>query len=125
MLSDIPAATAVTKLRVALLDDGFQPVPIRNAVPGDPKSGKAPLGFGWQEEARQPIPDCCSRDADLCAMSTGIACEGLRVVDVDVDDQATADAAQAIAEAVLGVTPSIRSREGTGRRALIYRAAEG
>ncbi|MFC7538203.1 bifunctional DNA primase/polymerase [Siccirubricoccus deserti] len=126
LLPEYSQARTVTLVRRTMFDAGFPPVPVRNAVQGDPKSGKAPMGTGWQHDAREPVPPCCGWDeAEPAALSTGLLCDGLRVLDIDIDDRARADAAHEIAETLFGPSPAIRRRVGTGRRALLYRAAEG
>ena len=126
-----PAETVVLLWRL-LAEAGFPPVPLENARPGDPKSGKRPLQLNWQEEARRiaddgtPWPRWCNRDSSYVdELNVGIAAHGLRIVDIDIDDETRADAAQEMAELILGPCPAVRRRDGTGRRAMLYRAADG
>jgi hypothetical protein len=101
-------------------------VPVRNAREGDRSTGKAPKGKGWQDEARQDPPECAVWDeADPDALNTGILADGLRIIDIDIGDEATAGAAHRLADRHFGPSPCVRRRSGTGRRALLYRAAEG
>jgi hypothetical protein len=63
----------------------------------------------------------CSEEA----LNTGILCEGLRIVDVDVDDAAKAAEIERLAQQYLPPGALIRRRSNSPRFALVYRAAEG
>ncbi len=58
------------------------------------------------------------------ALNTGLLADGLRLIDVDVDDAVVAGRVKALALALLGDAP-IRWRANSGRVLLPYRAAEG
>ncbi|MBS3022814.1 DUF3987 domain-containing protein [Acidiphilium multivorum] len=123
----IPAAPdldAVAALRSRLWEAEYRPVPVYNIDQRVTSPGKQPMGKGWQNAARQDPPGCVSRPPEREARNTGILCDGLRAVDIDVDDPDLADRLHKLAVAMLGEAPT-RSRSNTRRVLLVYRAAEG
>ncbi len=58
------------------------------------------------------------------ALNTGILCDGLRAIDVDIDDAAIAAKVEALAVEMLGLAP-VRVHGNSSRRMMLYRAAEG
>lgn len=58
------------------------------------------------------------------ALNTGILCDGLRAVDIDIDHQGLSDTVVALAWSLLGGAP-VRGRGYSPRRLLLYRAAFG
>ena len=113
--ADDPATVAA--LRRRLWAAGYRPLAVRTR-------DKAPAGLVWQGRARRDPPEAAVAPADVGTLNTGILCDGLRVLDIDVDDHAIADRIEALAFASLGAAP-VRWRENSGRCALFYRAAEG
>ncbi len=104
--------------RCALARNGFAPVII---ITGD----KRPKETGWPDRARallQPGAEVPAPEPD--ALNTGILCNGLRALDLDIDDAAVADAVRTLAEQHLGNTLA-RVRDNSPRCLLLYRAAEG
>ncbi len=83
-----------------------------------------PAGKEWPERARLNPPDAVAAWPESTALSTGILCDGLVAVDVDVDDSAIAAQVVAAAFHHLGSAPS-RTRPDSSRSLLLYRAAEG
>jgi len=85
-------------------------------------NGKKPVDDGWQ------IPR--KRDARfinkplLFALNTGLLCNGLRVVDIDVNELERVKAIYALAVTMLGDAP-VRYRDNSPRILLPYRAAVG
>ncbi|NKE46073.1 AAA family ATPase [Roseomonas frigidaquae] len=112
-----PDEQAATALRRRLWTQGFRPIALATGE-------KRPTGRAWQERARLDPPEAASRPADPAALNTGVLCDGLRVLDIDVDDVPTAERVEALAFARFGPAP-VRWRENSGKRALFYRAAEG
>lgn len=107
----------VADQRAALWAAGFRPLEVYS-------KGKRPKGMAWQIRARQTPPDAVQRAPKVDALSTGILADGLRPIDVDVDDD---DAAAAICNVVFerfGPAP-MRSRSNSPRCTILYRAAEG
>ena len=115
-----PDLNAVAALRSRLWDTGYRPVPVFNVDEHVNHPGKQPMGTGWQHAARQGPPG----KPHTRALNTGVLCDGLRAVDIDVDDPALADRLHKLAVAKLGQAPT-RSRSNAGRVLLVYRAAEG
>ena len=104
--------------RIALVRNSFAPVPIVT-------DGKRPTETGWPDRARallQPGAEVPAPAPD--ALNTGIECSGLRPLDLDIDDPATAEAVRALARQMLGDTIA-RVRDNSPRCLLPYRAAEG
>jgi len=108
---------AVEALRANLWQHGYRPVAIET-------KGKRPVSKYWPNRARQSPPEAAYSAPTLDALNTGILCDGLRVIDVDVEDQEIATAIRTIAERQLGVTV-MRCRWNSPRFALLYRATEG
>ena len=119
-ISPSPDRAAVAALRSRLWDAGYRPVPVYNIDEPGASPGKRPMGEGWQHAARQGPPG----KPHPRALNTGILCDGLRAVDLDVDDPALADRLHKLAVSMLGDAPT-RSRSNTGRVLLVYSAAEG
>jgi putative DNA primase/helicase len=114
----------VKTIRKLVWHHGFRCLPVQNAKPGDKDSGKAPIGKQWTVGARQNPPECLQWEPVAHALNTGILCDGLRVIDVDVDDAGMAGAVRVLAVTMLGAT-IIRTRSNSPRCLLVYRAAEG
>jgi hypothetical protein len=118
----------VRSLRERLWDAGYRAVPVYTVDAGrrlrHAKPGKHPKGDGWQEGARANPPAAVTQLPTNDATNTGILCDGLRVIDIDVDDPAAAGRCAAIATERLGEGP-IRWRANSPRRAIVLRAAEG
>ena len=110
-------ADDVLALRTALWVNGYRPVAVLTR-------GKAPAGVDWIVRARQDMPFAACHPSAPRTASTGVLCDGLRAIDIDVPDPALASQIEALAFKLLGGT-LIRERDGTGKRLLVYRAAEG
>jgi Mrp family chromosome partitioning ATPase len=108
--------SVVQAFRVALWNAGYRPVAVKTGT-------KVPLGSDWTNRARQTPPESASLWPDHVALSTGVLCDGLRVIDVDVDDSGAAYQVQQCAFQLLGRAP-IRSRTDSPRIALVYRTTE-
>ena len=120
-----PDLIAIAALRARAWANGWRPMAVLPWDFPDPEqAGKAPLGRDWPRRARQDPPECTTLPAVEHAPNTGILTDGLRGIDIDVDDPPTADAIQGLAFNLLGAT-IVRTRDNSGRRLLPYRAAEG
>jgi putative DNA primase/helicase len=118
------AAPGLGWLRTEMWRHGFRPVAIENPVVGDPKTGKAPVTKDWPARARRNPPEAAMARVSLAALNTGLLCDGLRAVDIDVDDPELAARIETLAVHWLGATIT-RYRDNSPRRLLIYRTAEG
>jgi P4 family phage/plasmid primase-like protien len=117
------------RIRAALWAHGYRPVavvnwnapPIRaNGLEESP--GKRPVGHAWQERARRDPPEAVTLPPSADAANTGVLCDRLRAVDVDVEDPAIVASIRAAAERRLGV-PLTRTRANSARVLLLFRAA--
>jgi hypothetical protein len=115
---------SVSDLRAELWDAGFRPVPVFNADARVTSPGKQPLGKEWQVAARRDPPFCATSAAVEHALNTGILADGLRPIDLDIDDPDMARRCRALALSTLGDAPT-RTRQGSSRVLLLYRAADG
>lgn len=115
--------TEVTALRLRLWDSGFRPVPIYNPDSDHPSPGKAPMGERWGDEARAD-PPAGTKPAHPAALNSGILCDGLRAIDIDIDNPTIAASIKARALDMFGEAP-MRYRQNSPRVLLLYRAAEG
>lgn len=118
---------SVAALREEIWDAGFRPVPVVNCDRACTSPGKKPGGPDggreWEKRARQD-PPVALRWRDPLELNTGILCDGLRPVDVDVEDATIAARIRATAVFMLGEAP-MRVRDNSARCLLLYRAAEG
>jgi hypothetical protein len=108
---------AVSRLRDLLWANGWRPLPVLSG-------GKAPLGANWPELARRNPPDVLAYQPVPHALNTGLLCDGMRAIDLDIEDPAVADAVHSLASTMLGPTP-VRTRDNSPRRLLPYRASDG
>ena len=115
---------SVTEQRAQLWKAGFRPVPILNADALGPSPGKRPLGLKWREDALKDPPFCVTIPAVSHALNTGILCDALRPIDIDIDDAALARQVRDLAFSHFGET-AMRIRRNSPRCTLLYRAAEG
>lgn len=114
----------VHALRQQLWDAGFRPVPIYSPDAQHEAAGKAPRGADWGNAARQTPPVAVISTPTMDALNTGILCDGLRAIDIDVDNPTIAHAIRSRALAMFGET-AMRYRANSPRALLVYRAAEG
>jgi putative DNA primase/helicase len=111
-------------LRARLADAGFRPVAVFGPDANGGTPGKQPAGDAWQERARRDPPADAVAPPDERALNTGLLADGLRAVDIDIDDRTLAHELRALAVARLGET-ILRTRSNSGRCLLPYRAATG
>lgn len=114
----------VLAIRQRVWDVGFRPVPIVSHDTNGPSPGKRPLGKDWITDARRDPPFCVTSPPVAHAMNTGLLAEGLRPIDVDVDDPALVARIHALATEMLGEAPW-RTRSNSPRILILYRAWEG
>ncbi len=109
----------VGALRDAMWANGYRPLPVKSGT-------KVPDGPEWPQRARQSPPECVGEGSAVspAALSTGILSDGLRAIDIDIDDPVIAAEVEAIARRLLGRGPT-RYRADSPRMLILYRAAEG
>ena len=103
---------AVASLRARLADSGFRPLAVFNHNANVKSPGKQPVGEGWEERARRDPPADAVAPPDRRSLNTGLLCDGLRVVDADIDHPALAHQVRALAVQHFGET-IIRSRSNS------------
>ena len=104
-------------LRRQLWVNGFRPVAVKTG-------SKKACGLGWTENARMNPPSASSEWPSSDALNTGLLCDGLIALDIDVDDPSLAANIAEAAKRDLGPAPT-RNRANSARCLLLYRAAEG
>jgi Primase C terminal 2 (PriCT-2)/Bifunctional DNA primase/polymerase, N-terminal/Protein of unknown function (DUF3987) len=126
MQVDTAQLVAAAEKRDALWAKQYRPIPVYSFNHPDPaKAGKAPLGPNWEKRARLDPPEAIRLATAVAhALNTGILCDGLRAVDIDIDDEAVAQRLRELAQEILGDT-IIRRRSNSGRCLMPYRAAAG
>jgi len=115
----------VQEIREEFWANGYRPVAIASHDAKCRSPGKQPFLRGWADDARRSVPGCLERGVDKNQLNTGILCDGLRAIDIDVDDITTVQSLRQVVEAVLGADALIRGRAGSPRILMLYRAAEG
>lgn len=123
-MNAIDPCLSVQVLRGKLWSNGYRPVGVYGVDQDCRSPGKQPEGCAWQDRARQNPPEAAVQPATPDALNTGLLCDGLRAIDVDVDDVALAADVRCLAALTLGET-IVRTRTNTGRCLLVYRAAGG
>ena len=122
------AAERVAALRAEAWDAEYRPVvlyswnlarlPLRDC-------GKRPVGDKWQEHARRNPPEAVGASVEAHAMNTGILCDGLRAVGIDIDDGAAVAELRSLAFDSLGEAPARYRANPSPRCLLVYRAVAG
>jgi AAA domain/Primase C terminal 2 (PriCT-2)/Bifunctional DNA primase/polymerase, N-terminal len=122
---DPAALLNIAAQRDALWAAGYRPLAVYSFNhPDRVRAGKAPLGDNWQKRARQDPPEVTRFPAVQHAANTGILADGMRVLDIDVDDLTVANKVRVLTIEMLGDT-IVRYRANSGRCSLPYRAANG
>jgi hypothetical protein len=113
--------------RTSLLKNGYLPVPLFIPRDGDDKSGgKIPVGKAWPTEARSRIGQTEWNEPIIPLTSnTGILCDGLRVIDVDVDDPTLVGEITDLMIELFGLPVVVRTRGSSCRFLTIYRPEYG
>lgn len=99
-------------------------MPVYNPDAPGPSPGKRPFGTAWQIQARLDPPAAAAETPRGDALNTGILCDGLRAIDLDIDNPTLAQRCRAIAVEMFGEAP-IRTRRNSPRCLILYRAAAG
>lgn len=114
----------VLSLRRQLWASGYRPVAVYSPSAQVVSAGKRPMGDRWQERARANPPEAATILPQPIGLNTGILCDGLRAIDIDIDDPSLAEGIERLAAQKLGCAP-VRWRADSPRCLLLYRAAEG
>ena len=120
----------VFALRGKLWSNGFRPVAVYSYDASHwsgtpiPNRGKRPQGDNWPERARTNPPEATTAQPSLEASNTGILCDGLIGLDLDIDDPAIVAQVHSAALHFLGNAP-MRVRSDSARVLMLYRASEG
>ena len=88
-------AAEIAERRFALWYGGYRPVTLYSNT-------KLPIGDGWDDHARLNPPSAISAEPFAAGADTGVLADGLRAVDIDVDDPARAEALDRLAADMLG-----------------------
>jgi hypothetical protein len=121
---------SVQAIRSKLWQNGFRPIAVysHDAVNWSStpiaNRGKRPKGDNWGDRARENPPEACTAVPSIDALNTGILCDGLIALDLDIDDSAVVSQVVAAAQHSLGGAPS-RIRSDSARVLMLYRASEG
>jgi Bifunctional DNA primase/polymerase, N-terminal/Primase C terminal 2 (PriCT-2) len=125
MQTDLAKLVAIAEQRDALWAAGYRVLAVLSHDHSDrDRAGKAPLGPNWEKRARLDPPEVTRFPAVAHAANTGVLADGLRCVDIDIDDEKLAQRLRQLAQEMLGDT-IIRRRANSGRSAMPYRAADG
>jgi Primase C terminal 2 (PriCT-2)/Bifunctional DNA primase/polymerase, N-terminal len=128
-----PSLAEVASWRARAWDAGYRPVSIYGVKDGrcfcgrpagKCKPGKHPNGFNWEGRARANPPEAAEAPVNPKSPNTGLLCDGLRPLDLDIDDPELVARVRALAVEKFGPT-ILRWRPGSGRCLALYRAAEG
>ena len=104
----------VAEQRRSALNNGFSLVRVRTGQ-------KIPAAGNWQRGESNEL--LCPPMVD--SLNTGMLCDGLRVVDIDVDDPATVSGVLTLAAKLLPKNGLIRIRPPSWRSAIVFRATSG
>jgi hypothetical protein len=107
----------VQSFRQRLLANEFCFVPVRT-------NDKHPAENKWPQVARTRDVTKAVEWPSVDAMNTGILADGLRALDIDIDDPTIVQRITTIAWQLLGPAP-IRTRANSPRCLMLYRASEG
>jgi hypothetical protein len=117
---------AIAAIRARLWEAGYRPLPVHSHDYWDrERAGKKPLGNAWTDRARRNPPECVGLPAAARAANTGVLCDGLRVIDIDIDDAELAGRVRALVIDRFGDDVPVRYRENAARCAALLRAASG
>ena len=118
----------IARHRTALLCNGYMPLAVYGADQAwlGTDAGRAPAGEDWADGARARARQRdWSEPVSAEASNTGILCDGLRVIEVDVEDPPLSGSVFDAMCHRLGHPKAVRFRENSLCFAAIYCAAEG
>lgn len=108
---------SISELRRRLYENGYRTVAIKNGL-------KFPTDIAWTDRARRDPPAVISERFDLGWSGTGILCDGLRPIDIDLSNPDHIEQVMFWCLDNLGRAP-IRYRDDAPRMLLVYRAEDG
>jgi putative DNA primase/helicase len=114
----------VWMVRRQLWKSGYSPLAVYGPKEKVNAPGKQPVGKGWQERPNGSEPNAVTEPPAANALNTGILCDGLRAIDIDIDCVETVDKVISLARSILGGAP-VRYRNDSPRRLMLYRASTG
>lgn len=118
-----PLTIDPTRLRLAIYDLGWQPIPITAPDPNDKDAGKKPLLADWRKiTLTAPLIRSWAHGPCRSHTNTGIRTRGLVAVDIDVLNESLADQLLQLATGMLGETPLVRIGKAPKRLA-VYKGA--
>ncbi|GGK55716.1 DUF927 domain-containing protein [Salinarimonas ramus] len=123
-MCDVALLAAIAELRRDMYEGGFRPIAVYTYDAGVESAGKRPIDKAWQDGAKQTPPRAVLQPVAGNALNTGILCNGLRPIDIDIDDPQLADRIQSMAEQRFGRAP-LKFRSNSAKRTLLYKAALG
>ena len=128
MLAVDPATSSIHHsiwtARRKLWASGYWPVAVYSHDAKVNSPGKQPVGGRWQERPRGAEPNAVTAAPIGSALNTGILCDGLRAIDIDIDCYETVKNVSALIASTLGGAP-VRYRNDSARRLMLFRAAIG
>jgi hypothetical protein len=110
------ARRQVWDLRQQLYTNGYRPVEIPSGI-------KFPVDDGWPDLARRDPPEPCCTRFPRSWLNTGILADGLRPIDVDIEDPAKVAEVVRYCADHFGPAP-VRYRANSPRLLALYAAAE-
>lgn len=116
-MTDIERSVTAQSVRRQLALGGFLPIPVMYR-------GKAVLMKGWQSYRHDPNTTLPTHFLSRLHSATGVRCEGLCVIDIDIVEPAMAATVRAMFEEDLGETDFVRYRDRSSKVALFYRQAD-
>ncbi len=119
-----PAVEDVWEVRRQLWKSGYWPLAVYGPKEKVNAPGKQPVGKGWQERPKGAEPSAVTHPPMENALNTGILCNGLRAIDIDIDCLETAEKVTVLTRSILGGAP-VRYRTDSPRRLMLFRAATG
>lgn len=122
--STTPIFQDVWTIRRKLSTSGYWPIAVYSHNANVTSPGKQPVGERWQERPQGAEPNAVTTAPNANALNTGILCDGLRAIDIDIDYTETANKVASLVTSMLGGAP-VRYRNDSARRLILYRATTG
>ncbi|MEY9525606.1 hypothetical protein ABIF70_006747 [Bradyrhizobium japonicum] len=114
----------VWTIRKQLWTSGYWPLAVYGPEAKVGAPGKQPATKEWQVRLSEANPRAVTEPPNQNALNTGILCDGLRAVDIDIDCLETVENVTSLGRSILGRAP-VRYRNDSPRRLMLYRATTG